>query len=285
MRDKRHRALVSSVLCGVFAATWLISLYARISVGTGSDTGTGDGRARTEWELVLSSGALAVGRSVTEPVPGAGPASLPPLEHGSAAYWLDVERIRSLAPMDSLWLPDWRWPPERGGYSKGQAGVFTWSPSLAFFVLPIWLFIALFGLLAFFHRNRVSDSASSPRVPMPRAARSCLIAAVPIALLWLLPEMWVRFHVPFMYYPSGRSPTAFDVGAYCLRRYAAPWIALILCCIAAVITRRARRETRRWADGLCRTCGYDLRASTGRCPECGTPVPPDLVRKPLNAGE
>ena len=37
---------------------------------------------------------------------------------------------------------------------------------------------------------------------------------------------------------------------------------------------RKWRRSRAWRVGTCRVCGYDLRASEVRCPECGTEIGP-----------
>ncbi len=39
---------------------------------------------------------------------------------------------------------------------------------------------------------------------------------------------------------------------------------------AARVSRQQRRREHRW----CAKCGYDVRVSSDRCPECGTVVPP-----------
>ncbi len=48
-------------------------------------------------------------------------------------------------------------------------------------------------------------------------------------------------------------------------------LAAVQTVIVARAVQRHRADTRR-ADGLCASCGYDVRATPGRCPECGTPV-------------
>ena len=51
------------------------------------------------------------------------------------------------------------------------------------------------------------------------------------------------------------------------------WIAALFGVAPAVRGVRYCRRTRRPGTGLCSACGYDLRATPDRCPECGT-VPP-----------
>jgi len=51
------------------------------------------------------------------------------------------------------------------------------------------------------------------------------------------------------------------------------WLLLLLALPApALVARRALVSRRRAARGLCLACGYDLRGSISRCPECGTPM-------------
>ena len=47
------------------------------------------------------------------------------------------------------------------------------------------------------------------------------------------------------------------------------FIALVTLAPALLLLRSYRRRTRERNKGLCPSCGYDLRASAVRCPECG----------------
>ena len=56
-----------------------------------------------------------------------------------------------------------------------------------------------------------------------------------------------------------------------------PWLALIIWTLALTVgavagwmTYRSERSRGRIDSGLCARCGYDLRATPDRCPECGT---------------
>jgi hypothetical protein len=52
------------------------------------------------------------------------------------------------------------------------------------------------------------------------------------------------------------------------------WFILVMMAILPVMwARRLRQIKARRRLNLCLSCGYDLRASTNRCPECGTPIP------------
>jgi hypothetical protein len=49
------------------------------------------------------------------------------------------------------------------------------------------------------------------------------------------------------------------------------WILVVGGVGVIVLSERRRRLKKRIASGLCFNCGYDLRGSPDRCPECGTP--------------
>jgi hypothetical protein len=54
------------------------------------------------------------------------------------------------------------------------------------------------------------------------------------------------------------------------------FVTIVFLILPATRFASRRRRSRRAAGGCCPTCGYDLRASKDRCPECGTPIPQKL---------
>ena len=64
------------------------------------------------------------------------------------------------------------------------------------------------------------------------------------------------------------------------------WVPFALTAIlpALWVWRRLRDRLTRQADGMphCPKCDYNLTGNvSGICPECGTPIPADLVRRPV----
>lgn len=59
-------------------------------------------------------------------------------------------------------------------------------------------------------------------------------------------------------------------------------VAIVVVIVWIVLPASARERRRQ--QKRCMKCGYDLRASSDRCPECGTPVPPEPAAQDESVG-
>lgn len=58
---------------------------------------------------------------------------------------------------------------------------------------------------------------------------------------------------------------------YCARLVMPLWLVALLACLLPVrVAAKVVRHRRRQKHGRCLSCGYDVRATKARCPECGT---------------
>jgi hypothetical protein len=111
-------------------------------------------------------------------------------------------------------------------------------------------------------------------IPAPAASKSHRLGYQAIPLQAVIdptrtPGVQTRAGFAWGHFPYGFGPNASGT----MRLLAIPFYVLTLALATPALLRVATSLTRRHSQrrsGLCRSCGYDLRATPERCPECGT---------------
>jgi hypothetical protein len=112
------------------------------------------------------------------------------------------------------------------------------------------------------------------------------VAPFPLSTVVTVPEGWSRLTEVYEVEPQAFSfevtsianPNEVYGGRYIVKRIHFPiWLPALLFGFAPAwwVLGPYRRQAKRRKLGLCLNCGYDLRASPERCPECGM-IPPVL---------
>jgi hypothetical protein len=92
-----------------------------------------------------------------------------------------------------------------------------------------------------------------------------------------------KSHVRLIFKPADVNPANYFGEA---RIYFIPyWLLTLLAALTnlplGLLALRRYRLSSRLKQGRCLTCGYDLRASKDRCPECGTAIPAGTICNPI----
>jgi hypothetical protein len=156
-----------------------------------------------------------------------------------------------------------------GGFALGCSSLLWVQSYLYPSPMPIWRSDRAHEWIASNH-GRVSFAYISDRAFMsgrnPYRYRFLKIGSLNSFWRYQLPEYWEEDVVTFI----GGIDRGFRTTGVAIPY----WILTILSAAPLVVGIR-RMQSRKVHTGLCRRCGYDLRASPLRCPECGTPIPSD----------
>ena len=169
-----------------------------------------------------------------------------------------------------LWAACWRWPYAVSTEVAEIPTALTWKSERV--EQAAWILSARGAFCFRFHWK-----SGKPSVPL--GPRSWSISPVerpkPYAELYDHPSVWNRLGFAFATFSPGGSFFYSSAG-----RAAHGCILQVPCWFLAALTALlpSRRLATRWRAarrrkaGLCPHCGYDLRASKDRCPECGTEI-------------